>query len=216
MENWSYYQFITECFFLPDSINSKNKKDEQIEKFLNSLKNLQKDQPLNVLDFGAGKFRLWECVKQMISCEEDRNKLLKYDAYEPYLNSEIPNDIDFFENEKDLKENYYDAVVLMNVLHEIDPFKWIDTFKTIKKILKKTGILVLLEVVSLTKGEQPYCKSGFLLLQEPQVKELFVNSCSIEHDLEGSKKSNCWIITPEDLSNVTFSSVVSAIKSLEL
>lgn len=215
VENWSYYQFIVENFFLPTVKASAKKEDEQIQKLINCLKAIQNNEPLKILDYGAGKFRLWECLKQTIPNDEERNKLLIYDAYEPYPTGNIPNDFNFFKTDNTLNKNYYDVVVLMNVLHEIDPTEWMKTFEIIERSLKEQGVLIFLEVQTLTNGEQPYGKTGFLLLQDPQVKLLFQNALCIRHEIEKNEKTNCWIIFKKDLSKISFEKVIMAIKSLE-
>lgn len=215
VENWSYYQFVVENFFLPNAKPSTKKEDEQVQKIINYLSNIQNNKPLKVLDYGAGKFRLWDCLKQNIPLTEERDKLLTYNGFEPYPGDVIPGDIVFLKNENDLEQDYYDVVVLMNVLHEIDPKEWIKTFNIIEHSLNENGVLIFLEVLSLTNGEQPYGKSGFLLLQDPQVKILFQNALCTKYEVDINEKTNCWIISKRDLSNITFEKVIAAIRSLE-
>ena len=74
VENWAYYQFITETFFLPVSKDVVNKSDEQFQKLLNSLQDIRKARPLNILDYGAGKFRIWECLKLEVPDSTEREQ----------------------------------------------------------------------------------------------------------------------------------------------
>lgn len=215
VENWSYYRFIVENFFLPESVSKVRKNDEQVNKFLSYVKAIQAKEPIKVLDFGAGKFRLWDCIKQVIPEVYERNSLIKYEAYEPYPEMDAPDNIMFYQNESLLKNDYYDIVVLMNVLHEIDPIKWKHTFNLIKNKLKSQGVIVLLEVFTLSSGEQPYSNSGFLVLQDSQVKILFPTAYKIKMDDQIKEKTNCWIVSKKELSDATDEKIKYAVSSLE-
>lgn len=215
VENWAYYQFITETFFLPASKDTVNRSDEQFQKLLMNLRQIKRDRPLNVLDYGAGKFRIWECLRLELPNEEERAKLLCYEAYEPYPSPdiEIPASVTLHEEEQKLPLGRYDVVVLMNVLHEIDPFKWCHTFTTIHNLLTEQGILIFLEVLTLTNGEQPYGEAGYLLLQDAETKYLFPNAQLTP--LEGANKSHCWVIPRSDLKNIGDEKVRETIGLLE-
>lgn len=218
VENWSYYQFISENFLLPTVKNSSQKPDEQILKLVSVLKTKTQNNPLRVLDYGAGKCRLLDCLKQLINDKKELNKLVSYEGYDPHPPKNFnPKDIIYLTKQSELKDSYYDIVILMNVLHEIDPTEWTKTFNIIYNILAQQGILIFLEVLSLTNGEQPYGQSGYLLLQDKQVKELFPNS-QIKHldsILTSTEKTNCWVIPKQDLNNITYEQVVFAINSLK-
>lgn len=70
-----------------------------------------------------------------------------------------------------------DYVLLVNVLHEIDPRYWIKIFSTIRSLLKDTGHLVIVEREELTIGETPY-NNGFLMITEDGAQKLFgVDNC---------------------------------------
>ena len=102
----------------------------------------------------------------------------------------------------------------MNVLHEIEITQWLKTFKNIESVLDDNGILIFIEVLSLTKGEQPYGNNGYLVLQDEQVKKLFaapkIRNCRV-----GSKeKSNCWVLTKALARNVTQGTITNSLHSL--
>ncbi len=215
VENWSYYQFVVENFFLPTSKYSAKKDDEQVQKFISYLDSVRNDRPIKVLDYGAGKYRLWECLKQAIPDRENREKLLIYEAFEPYPSVNIPEGIDAYSDESELKCNHYDVVVLMNVLHEIDPTQWVQTFRLISNVLSDDGVMVFLEVHTLTNGEQPYGQAGFLLLQDPQVKKLFSQASIVRWQDTKQEKSNCWIVSKSSLQTVTQSKIQKTISCLE-
>lgn len=215
VENWAYYQFVVECFFLPKSVSTVKKNDEQVCKLLSHIQEIQEHEPIKVLDYGAGQYRLWECLLQMLHEPEKRNQLLQYDAYEPYPRGKPPKGVTAYKSKADIKRGTYDVVVLMNVLHEIDPTEWQDTFQLIASLLKENGALVFLEVHSLTNGEQPYGQAGFLLLQDTQVFKLFPNATVVNNDSNREDKSNCWVIPRDDLINITTKDICAAIRSLE-
>lgn len=215
VENWAYYKFIVENFFLPQTKISTNKDDEQVQKFLTYLNSVRTTRPVRVLDYGAGKFRLWECLKQALPDANKRAKNLQYEAFEPYPSTANPRGICVFNNENKIRRGCYDVVVLMNVLHEIDPSEWLKTFHLIGHLLNDDGVLVFLEVFTLTNGEQPYGQAGYLLLQDQQVKQLFHHSSIVPQKQGKREKTNCWIVPKLDLLNTTQQDVNQAISSLE-
>lgn len=215
VENWSYYQFISENFLLPVPKSAASHHDIQFRELLKSLESIRSDRPLELLDFGAGKFRIWECFKSELPDREKRNEILHYDAYEPYPDAELETDSDIrlYERPGSLRRMHYDVVVLMNVLHEIDPTEWLQTFQTIFRVLKDDGILVFLEVLSLTNGEQPYGNAGYLLLQDQETKYLFPHATLVPR--QEKNKSNCWVIPRTDLAYVTEDRIKETIRLLE-
>jgi hypothetical protein len=69
----------------------------------------------------------------------------------------------------------FDVILMCNVLHEIDPINWLKLFKKdgeISSLLSETGILLLVEDHQIPTGEKAYQK-GFLVLDTPQLKDLF-------------------------------------------
>lgn len=215
LDSWQYYQFIAECFCLPEPVGKADPKDEQFCKLMNSIKARQKGKPIQMLDYGAGKCRIWECMQLLPDSDFDKTQVV-YTAYEPY-----PEDLDQkpFKLYKDFSDIHKDnqsfhVIVLMNVLHEIDGNQWEQTFQNIKSVLTDDGILFFLEVLSLTKGEQPYGNNGYLVLQDEQVKVLFGDKNIINIKVDPKEKSNCWIITRKQLENVTKNSIMESIDSL--
>ena len=217
IENWENYQFVVENFLLPQTKGNANKKDEQALKVLKTLKQIQAERPLRVLDYGAGQCRLWECLKLAIPDKIKRDQMLDYKAYDAYPSKERPKEVTYYTAKGEVEDaGEYDAVILMNVLHEIEPKEWCDVFSTIHSFLNEDGILIFLEVLSLTNGEQPYGQAGFLLLRDKQVKELFPHSHSEKlPNSRKAEKSNCWVIPADDLQGVQDMQVRRAVESLE-
>lgn len=215
IENWENYRFVVENFFLPKQKSNSNKFDEQTLQLLKALRNIQRDRPLKILDYGAGKCRVYECLRLAIPDSKERARLLKYEAYDPFPPEKYPQNIPYHVSDANLKSGAYDAIALINVLHEIAPEDWGATFRKIYYLLAEDGVLVFLEVLSLTNGEQPYGQTGYLLLQNQQVKELFPDSSPVELPSKNSPKSNCWVIPRSNLNKIRRQEVIKAIASLE-
>lgn len=219
LDNWQYYSFLVECFCHPNAVSKVNPKDEQFKKFVSALK-ADKRSTSKVLDYGAGKFRIWDCLQEAKARGMNVNAI-KYEAYEPYLSEEIENRLagkkrpfPLYTAISQIPQNQYDAVVLMNVLHEVDILEWMETLNNIKDILKPNGVLIFLEVCTLLLGEQPYGNTGYLVLGDEEVEKLFYGSEIVKSGPEHGK-SNCWVITKEGLSNVTRDSIRDCINQLQ-
>ena len=215
LDNWQYYQFIVECFCLPEPVDKIDIKDEQFCKLLKAVRNSMEAELIQMLDYGAGKFRIWECM-QLLSEPESLNNKVIYTAYEPY--PEECNDTPFklYTNFDDINKEHrhFHVVILMNVLHEIEVTQWKQTFKNIHNLLTDNGVLIFLETLSLTKGEQPYGNNGYLVLQDEQVKILFDDYFIINMRKEEKEKSNCWMISKEQVGNVTDATIKRSITAL--
>lgn len=136
-----------------------------------------------VVDYGAGKGRLLE--ELALAGEDDFIKGIHYyayDAYKDYANEcrevmrryEVP--VEHYYNEKSSLEEAVagtaDYVLLVNVLHEIDPKKWGGVFESVNHLLREGGELVIVEREELTIGEAPY-QNGFLMITCNGASELF-------------------------------------------
>lgn len=206
MDNWAYYQFIADCFCTPRVVGKANEKDEQFQLFMRKAAGEKSDKPLRVLDYGAGKFRLWECLQLGKEAGEKTDRVI-YDAYEPYPDPETVNwnkkqygksMFSLYTKSLQVPKHAYDAVVLMNVLHEIDIVQWQETFQQIHNALKPDGILIFQEVQTLTLGEQPFGNTGYLILGADEVNALFGQPIPLEPRIKTGDKSNCWAI-PSDI-----------------
>lgn len=221
LDNWQYYHFIVECFCLPVPVSEASSKDEQFQKFLNAIPTDASSFGGRILDYGAGKFRIWECL-QMYLHEKKEVQPFSYEAYEPYpdddsikalaTNGTLP--FPLYKTAAELPENAYDVVVMMNVLHEIDVLEWEETFKIISKVLNPKGILLLLEVQTLTYGEQPYGNTGYLILGQQEVQELFSLSDNECNTKLAGEKSECWVIPKTALDQISEKDIEKCIACL--
>jgi ABC-type cobalamin/Fe3+-siderophores transport system ATPase subunit len=146
---------------------------------------------LRILDYGAGKGRL---ISNIVDLDGDsQEKLIKsidYIAFDKYpydkphcesaLMKAYGNCTNRYFNDMPKLLSVYDkasfhVVIMCNVLHEIDPKDWLKLFQPdgiISSLLNEKGILLLVEDHQIPIGEKAYQK-GFLVLDTPQLKDLF-------------------------------------------
>lgn len=219
LDNWQYYNFLVECFCHPDAVSKVDSNDEQFKRFVAALK-VDSQSVSRVLDYGAGKFRIWDCLQEAKVLGKNVSAI-QYEAYEPYLSDKAKQQLDeekvpfpLYTSASQLHQNHYDAVVLMNVLHEVDVLEWVETFHNIANILKSNGVLILLEVRTLLLGEQPYGNTGYLVLGDEEVSKLFpdveITKCG-----PSKGKSNCWVIARKGVAQVSKISVKMSIDKLK-
>ena len=207
-----YYKFILECFSRPRTVSNFTINDPQLKKILSVLGNKGKDE-INLLDYGAGECRLGKCLKYFQE-EETTYKNIHYYAFEPYPKKEQSKDANLYTNIADIPTDLrFDVIVLMNVLHEIDVLEWEGTFDVIFSLLKDKGIVILVEVITLTNGEMPFGETGYLVLQDDQVKKLFQSSIELNIK-KGDEKSNCWLLDKSDLEKVNGTSIIASVSNL--
>lgn len=215
IDNWQYYRYIAECFCHPKVVGQANVQDPQFLKLMESIELIKNEGILKLLDYGAGEFRIWECLNLVGKSQIDSKKI-SYTAYEPYPKDNTEQPFQLYTNFDEMlhSREKFDVVVLMNVLHEIEAKDWIDTFQKIESVLSESGILVFLEVFSLNNGEQPYGNNGYLILQDEQVRVLFNNESIQSSPKSLSEKTNCWIIQKAQIQKVIKETVYKSIHDL--
>lgn len=144
-----------------------------------------------VVDYGVGKGRFIEglgmdnpdLVKeiQYYAFDVDDKDSKKCKSVMTALGISIDrytNVIEELQNKVSGRANY---VVLVNVLHEIDPKYWMDVLTNIYNLLNENGKLIIVEQEELTIGEWPY-DNGFLVITELGAQKLFgENNFECEH-----------------------------------
>lgn len=227
--------YAFECLCVPESImtGSNDPQSKQIRETL--IKLTQNSEKLRVLDYGAGKGRIVENINDYE--ENEREKLIKkidyiaYDKYpydkercettlsNVYSTSEKKYYNDFEALLRDHNKGSFDVVIMCNVLHEIVPEKWLELFVPdgeITKCLKENGILMLVEVIHLPKGEKAYA-GGFLVLDTPQLQKLFSipkknnNFYDFTHPKDPRLKIH--LIPKSHLERISKASIIEAVKS---
>lgn len=212
---WAYSNFLIQCFLDPDVHFSSSQKDSQIFSLKEFIKSKSK---LKILDFGAGKGRLAKAFEEN---ESLHSKIDLYCALEPEKNlSEELKKNKFIKKvftSDVLPKNQFDLVLLFNVLHEINPEKWIDIFSNIKDTLNEAGSLIIVEDKFLPKGEK-IDKYGYLILNEYQILDLFAIKHEFYHEINqlNENKDNriTFSVIPRDLINISPESIMNAISNL--
>lgn len=208
LSQWQYCEYIAECFIDPDVIDIINPKDEQVLLFLDFIKN---HQTIKVLDFGGGSARLGLSLKQSTNTNAGKVIYEIYDKKPQYKGNEFK----VYKSLQSINQKY-DCIVMMNVLHEIDPKDWVTVFKEIDSLLKETGYLLFVETSILNKGEMPN-KTGFLVLDSEELQVLLSSSKELTPIIiKESQKSICIPIPKKLIRNVNEFSVKSTIETLEI
>ena len=161
---YGFYEFFRECFTEPEAEGNINKENfTPLQQRVRDL-NIQK-----ILDYGAGKGRFYKLLSDIPN--------LQYNAFEcfPKYHKELDaliNTGSLYTKASDIPEGEFDAVLLINTLHEIPIDEWSMTFQTIKRILKDEGYLLFCETVPLVTGEK-IMNTGFLVLGTLEQQALF-------------------------------------------
>ena len=218
ISEWAYGNFMVQCFKNPDSIFNNDTNDIQFQTF---KKYISSDKKTTLLDFGAGKGRTGYTVYE----DENLRNKIQYYAYEPDkgnfdILSKIPNIIKFYKNLEEIPENFFDIVLLCNVLHEINPKDWVETFEQIKRRINPNGYLIILEDLFLPKGENAH-QFGYLILGIDQIRKLFKTYYFYENipdfsikDVQYKERIMFSAMTRDQIS-ISHESVKEAIKSLK-
>lgn len=168
-EEMACNKFCMECFLDPGVINGGQEGDPSTFMAEESLDLLNSEEPLVIVDFGAGQGRLLECM-----LEDNIEITYQYNAYNveaedaeycAVLIETTGIDGKSYLNKNDLAElnGKVDRVFMVNVLHEISPDSWAEEFATIYNLLKESGKLVIIERELLTVGESPFT-NGYMML----------------------------------------------------
>jgi len=217
ISTWTFVNFIVQCFTNPDVIEFAHENDPQVTS-LKELIALNSENKKNLLlDFGAGKGRLYEQAIQ----DEEFKSLVEYYALEPdnkfhhFLTSKGIKQI--FSNYTELEEESFDFIVLCNVLHEIKLEEWLLTLNKIINALKASGSLIIIEAKYLTKGEQ-IGTIGYLLLDEFEIQTLF----NLKHfpfilkHKESCNNITSVLIPKTELSELNTNNILETMKALEI
>jgi len=132
-----------------------------------------------------------------------------------YGNSEIR----YFNNEtkllSDLESNSFNAIILVNVLHEISPLQWGDLFATESlscNLLNSNGKLIIVENQIIPNGEKAYTE-GFIVFDVPEFKKLFgLSKYYFTETSEGRLKSH--VFNKSDIERYSADNLKDALKSL--
>jgi predicted ATPase len=228
-------RYAYESLFEPGVVMT-SPEDSQSLQIRNDLLALSSNGKLRILDYGVGKGRL---ISNITDLElNQQTKLLDIIDYIGF--DKFPNDKEICKtsiskaygtSEKryyndlttifsDYDKESFDIVIMCNVLHEIDPKDWLKLFQTnglISSFLKENGILLLVEDQQIPVGEKAYQK-GFLVLDTPQLKELFkITEADTDFnftDKRGDGRLKAHKIPKRLLININEDTRMNSIKSL--
>lgn len=170
-------KFCMECFLDATMVKGGICGDSSVSMAENSFSLSDSDQPIIIVDYGAGYGRLLECMI------EDNIKIgYKYNAYNVdkdaaeycaklIADAQIQGKSYLDKNNLSELDGKVDRVFMVNVLHEISPELWKKEFQTIHNLLKEDGKLVIIEREILTIGESPFV-NGYLMLTGREEKSI--------------------------------------------
>jgi predicted ATPase len=230
-------RYAFESLFEPGAVLTDSN-DPQSFQVRTDLLKLSTTGVLRVLDYGAGKGRL---ISNIVDLDEtNQEKLIENIEYIAY--DKFPNDKEhcesalikaygscdekYFNDFNNLLSVYdkgsFDVVIMCNVLHEIDPKDWLKLFQNegiISSLLSEKGMLLLVEDHQIPIGEKAYQK-GFLVLDTPQLKDLFkISEKETDFkftDKKGDGRLKAHQIPKRCLTQIDEASRLSAIKSMSV
>ncbi len=209
---WQYSTFMAQCFLDPPVVDTIDPKDEQVLKFIESIK---KKSEISVLDFGGGNGRLGFSL-QVANCANVKNII--YEICDLKISDEVKNaNYKTYEDISVIPDGRYDYIVMMNVLHEIEPENWPLLFHNISQKMKEDSYLIFSEVHILSEGERPH-RSGYMVLGIEELREMFsadLKEVGPPKKVSKKEKTICVPIKRAYLENVSEATVVSAIRLLE-
>lgn len=216
ISTWTFVNFMAQCFSNPEVIESSKAEDPQIEVFKKAIREKATKDTNMFLDFGAGKGRLFERIKT--DCNFIDN--ISYSALEPETEfhpklSEL-GAANIYTTYDQLPQNYFDFILLCNVLHEIPVDQWEKSLNKIISALQPNGHLVIIEAKALTKGEK-IGKIGYLLLDLEELQQLFrLSSLPSSINLADGKNSiTCAVINKSELTLITRDDILNTLVALE-
>ena len=230
VDSWSYAEFMAECFLPPTVSDRASAGDPQYRRMDIIVKKLLErngGQKLEVLDFGAGDARIGMCMKMDYESRSSKKEpQIRYHVYDKVeITKDFKNDdYKLFGNKYETKEavaaqaGKMDIVLLYNVLHEVGIDEWCDELNLALSLLKEDGVLIFSERKTLSVGEKPYGKSGYLLLGKEEINVLFSEMVVEEIDVKEERRRNIWgfAIQNPNRKEISLNNVEDTIKSLTL
>lgn len=228
-------RFTFECL-CPPTVIVTDSTDPQSKQLNEQLKIIWNDKSsINLLDFGAGKGRM---IANLSDYPTVSKETLNYHAFEPFDTDKddfLKNIALCYGDENDryhtsiedlrikVDDNYFDVVVLSNVLHEIPHLQWYSIFSDIKKLLKDDGYLLLIEDCLIPIGELPH-SNGFIVFNTLHLKKLLnipsTETNFITHDarfdsIEQRGRLMAHLIPQAYLTNISTDTIKEALKELK-
>lgn len=223
---WSSIQFALESLF-PPPVSDYKEVDPQQNQVIERLSNPSKQ--LKILDFGAGQGRIaqeilrntnvakgiyYQPLEENSSFHNQLASLTQQLQQISSINSSKEREVlDSYEklNGSQYKE-FFDYVLLINVLHELPVNKWGVILNSIFNSLNADGKIIILEDQAIPKGENAH-EYGFLILNVEELKILFsLENSPIAHkhtDQKYSDRLTC-VEIPKSSIKVTNDTIIEA------
>jgi ABC-type cobalamin/Fe3+-siderophores transport system ATPase subunit len=215
ISDWTFLNFMTQCFNQPEVIEFTNKQDPQIELIIDKLKSMNTNQKM-LLDFGSGKGRLITSLSE----DKDFSSKITLNALEPNLEMhsflKSTNVYHVLSSYKEIHKSSFDYIVLCNVLHEIKVSALSNTLSKIIDGLTDGGFLMIIEASILSKGELIE-DAGFLLFGPQELRKLFNLNKAPTYSQKATNSNDIilTIIPKKDLKPINKTYIVNALKELE-
>jgi len=228
-------QFAASCLMQP-TVADHQFNDTQLVQIRTVLNDSRvQSGKLKILDFGAGKARL---LGGLAENRENVRSAMNYVAFDAstihksererqisdvYGSAELRSYSDLDGLFTEHQEGSFDAVVMCNVLHEIDPDDWLMILGEagpVYRALAPDGHLLLVEDFRLPVGELPNPR-GFFLLNKLHLQRLFGLSKESElnlisgHDARGDGRLLAHVIPRHLLARLSAESRKAAIVALQ-
>lgn len=220
-------RFAAQCLVPPDVVTSQSPDDPQAQ--IVDAETVTNPDVAKLLDFGCGKGRV---LDSLFSAHGNglRNKL-DYVGWDLSSNNVTScqqviektygtSTNRWFCNRQQLAQHYpagqFDRVLMCNVLHEIDPTHWVDTFNAtslVSECLGEAGKLLIIEDYLMPKGEYAH-PFGFIVLDTEALQKLFgagsgPNMIEVNEERDGRIKGH--LIPRQLFANVTPDTVRTAL-----
>ncbi len=218
-EEYACNKFSVECFDPPQTVGaSPNDVQNGI------IRQVLKPGDL-IVDYGAGKGRFFEGLA-IDYAEENIAKEIQYFAFDPddkdaekcksIMNTYGGTSKNYFNDIGGLIKKVNSGaeyVLLVNVLHEIDPKYWEEAFRNIDYLLKEDGKLIIVERSELTVGEAPY-DNCFLVITQNSANRLFEEK-NVEYNTHPKKEYIARYIINKDGLKVTQDKINQCIEQIQ-
>lgn len=226
-------EFAYECLWEPPTMPYK-RGDPQVDTTLRAVledsspqhKEVSLGEVAVIVDFGVGQGRFLDGVGMDYPEQLSR---LDYYAYDKFVKDKETcqaimcrhniektryyNDVEALRTELKHKGGAT-HVLLVNVLHEIPPKEWTETFATIASFLRNDGKLILVENEELRYGEKPYM-DGFLVIQQSAMTLLLKeDTIQCDHCKHPYERVVRYQIPKEKLLKVDSTSVKAAVEEI--
>ncbi len=216
ISNWSYENFVSQCFINPEVIESAKPNDPQVEVLKKAI--MECPEGSSFLDFGAGTGRV---LKNLMKDNKLQNKL-SFSALDISETNRIElkklGIKEVYKDSNELKESSFDFIFVCNVLHELPILKWPNIIANLRKSLKTNGFIILVEDMLLPHGEKIE-DHGFLVLDSISAKSLFNMESEplvIKSSLENfANRILCCVIQKEQIGEISNKSIKNALSVLQ-